>query len=308
MFDPLELGWLPQPPVDFRQTVRAIRAGDGAVLQRLAGYRLDSLQCGLFNRALARVRVDGGNPAPLSPLRLTLLSNATVDLIADALPVAAARHGVALEITVVRFDQVLQEALNPASQLHASRADAILLLLDHRWYGLGSPDPGHPERVGGALDRLTEVLDGIQAINSVPVILQTLPVPSMPLFGSYDRCVPGSMRDLDALNAAIVELKRTRGCYLLDAAAICDIIGSARFHDPVAWNLYKLPMAREAVPLYADWVGRLLGAIRGKGRKCLVLDLDNTLWGGIIGDDSPYVTPAWRSRPAGDWACTQVEG
>jgi FkbH-like protein len=41
----------------------------------------------------------------------------------------------------------------------------------------------------------------------------------------------------------------------------------------------------DAVPLYADHIGRLLGAARGKARKCLVMDLDNTLWGGVIGDD-----------------------
>ncbi len=42
---------------------------------------------------------------------------------------------------------------------------------------------------------------------------------------------------------------------------------------------------QRAVPLYADWLGRLIGAIRGTSRKCLVLDLDNTLWGGVVGDD-----------------------
>jgi predicted enzyme involved in methoxymalonyl-ACP biosynthesis len=44
-------------------------------------------------------------------------------------------------------------------------------------------------------------------------------------------------------------------------------------------------MASRVVPLYADWRGRLIGAIRGTARKCLVLDLENTVWGGVIGDE-----------------------
>lgn len=51
------------------------------------------------------------------------------------------------------------------------------------------------------------------------------------------------------------------------------------------WNLYKLPFSQSLVPVYVEHLGRLLGAIRGTSRKCLVLDLDNTLWGGVIGDD-----------------------
>jgi FkbH-like protein len=46
-----------------------------------------------------------------------------------------------------------------------------------------------------------------------------------------------------------------------------------------------MPCAQKALPLYADFVARSLAAIRGKARKCLILDLDNTLWGGVIGDD-----------------------
>src|SRR5262249_57436461 len=51
------------------------------------------------------------------------------------------------------------------------------------------------------------------------------------------------------------------------------------------WNVAKLPFSSLFVPLYADHLGRLIAAIRGLSRRCLILDLDNTLWHGIIGDD-----------------------
>ena len=51
------------------------------------------------------------------------------------------------------------------------------------------------------------------------------------------------------------------------------------------WYHAKLPFSLEAVPLYSDMLVRILASIKGKSRKCLILDLDNTLWGGEIGDD-----------------------
>jgi FkbH-like protein len=175
--------------------------------------------------------------------------------------------------------------MDPGSELHRTPSDAILLLLDHRWFGLSTPSPGSSDRVANALNRLIELVDTLQSISATPIILQTLALPPYPLFGSFDRRIEGTARDVDALNKAIVELARNRGHFLLDVAALCETVGAARFHDPVAWNLYKLPMASRVVPLYADWLGRLIGAIRGTARKCLVLDLDNTVWGGVIGDD-----------------------
>ena len=51
------------------------------------------------------------------------------------------------------------------------------------------------------------------------------------------------------------------------------------------WYHAKLPFSLEAIPLYSDLLVRILANIKGKSRKCLILDLDNTLWGGEIGDD-----------------------
>ena len=287
-FDPLDLGWLAAAPADFRQRVRAIHAGSercGELLHGLAIHHADFALAGCFNGVLNRLRASGTDLSPLIPFRLSILSNATADVIADSLPIAAARHRIALEVKVAPYDQVFQQALDRDSELHRASPDAILLMLDYRWYGLASPSPGAGDRVSVALARLTELIDALQGAESVPIIVQTIAMPVQPLFGSFDRRVIGTGRDVDALNRGIAELVHGRGCYRFDVSALCDMVGAARFHDPVAWTLYKLPMASSVVPLYADWLGRLIGAIRGAARKCLVLDLDNTLWGGVVGDD-----------------------
>jgi FkbH-like protein len=61
--------------------------------------------------------------------------------------------------------------------------------------------------------------------------------------------------------------------------------GLAAWHDPALWHHAKQEIHPNATPLYGDLVGRLIAAAQGRSYKCLVLDLDNTLWGGVIGDD-----------------------
>jgi len=75
------------------------------------------------------------------------------------------------------------------------------------------------------------------------------------------------------------------GDVLLDVAGLAETVGLSDWHDPQLWNLAKCPFSDQLIPLYADHVARIVAAIRGKSKKVLILDLDNTVWGGIIGDD-----------------------
>jgi FkbH-like protein len=225
--------------------------------------------------------------SPLSPLRLAIVSNATMDFVADHLPAAAARHGVALDIVQADFDVVMQEALDPDSKVNASSADAVLLAVDHRWLGLTELSMREPRaEVEAAVAKLLEAARLFKTNGGALAMLPLLATPTEALFGSFDRRVPGSLASKIALvNGAILDFARDEGAYVFDVEAIVRAVGAADWFDPIAWNAQKQPFAAAFNPLYADRLGALLGAIRGKARKCLVLDLDNTLWGGAIGDE-----------------------
>ena len=101
-----------------------------------------------------------------------------------------------------------------------------------------------------------------------------------------DLALPGTTRRLvDEINRGIACGVAGSEDLLLDVAHIAETVGLADWHDATLWNMAKLPFASAFLPLYAEHVCRLIAAIRGKGRKCLILDLDNTVWGGVIGDD-----------------------
>jgi FkbH-like protein len=118
------------------------------------------------------------------------------------------------------------------------------------------------------------------------IIQQTaLPV-FQPLLGSNEHRLPGSpLQMIRAFNTAVRNLADAEG---VDLLALDDRVardGLGRWYDPVFWHQAKQEISLAASPLYGELVGRLVAAKRGRSAKCLVLDLDNTLWGGVIGDD-----------------------
>lgn len=291
MTDRASLFWLPATPEDFSgRLADALDApsGLGAALQRLAQHSLNGNKLNRLAKALRRARGEGRSLAPLGTFRLGLLSNSTTALVAPAIEASALRHGLALEVVEAPFGQVMQEALDPQATLATTGCDAILVALDQHGVALKAA-PGNREAAAAAVDsavaQLAAIRQGLRASTGATILVQTIARTPETLFGSYDFRQPGTPRWLiDQYNRAIADSLEDDEI-LVDVAALAENVGLDHWHDPVQRHLAKLPFAQEMVPVYADTVARVLGAMRGKSRRALVLDLDNTLWGGIIGDD-----------------------
>jgi FkbH-like protein len=286
------LGWLPKPPADFNALCRSAlerEEGLGTRLRELAAWALDENQLLRLGKVFAKARGAGHSLRPLTPYRLGLITNSTADFIAPALTATALRHGIALECIPTAYGQAVQESLSPDSTLNRAAPQAVLIAIDWRGVPLRST-PGAAaearETVDGILRHLRTIRDGIRRNSGAVCILQNFAAPPETVFGALDRALPGTPRQiLDAVNAEMAAAAGASGDILFDAAALAETVGLAQWHSPAAWNMAKLPFAQEWLPLYADHICRLLGALSGKSRRCLVLDLDNTLWGGVIGDD-----------------------
>ncbi len=287
-----ELQWLTRPALDFSVKLRAVGKSDGPLgcaFQSLASHALDLNQLTKLAKAIGKAHADGRPLDPLTPFRLAVLSNSTVDLIVPAIIASAARHGIALEVIQPSYDQVAQEALTPDSKVNSSKPDAVLMALDYRALplklSLGDAEAA-AAAVRGAMGYLQTLRSGIKATSNAVCIFQTFVPPVEGLFGSLDRALPGTWRSLiDAINRELCEYVRSTGDVLLDVAGLAEAVGTADWHNARQWNLAKFAFAEELIPLYAEHVARTVASIRGKSRKVLVLDLDNTVWGGVIGDD-----------------------
>ncbi len=138
----------------------------------------------------------------------------------------------------------------------------------------------------GAIGYLQTLRNGIKTNSNAVCIFQTFAAPVETLFGSLDRALPGTLRSLvDSINRELAEYVLGSGDALLDVAGLAETVGLADWHNTQLWNMAKFSFSDELIPLYADHVARTVAAIRGKSRKVLILDLDNTVWGGVIGDD-----------------------
>jgi FkbH-like protein len=199
---------------------------------------------------------------------------------------------------------VAQEALSPSSKVNGSKPDAVLFALDYRALplkvSLGDPETAS-DTVQGALNYLKTLRNGIKENSKALCIFQSFAPPAERVFGSLDRALPGTIRSLiDAINQELASWVLSSGDVLLDVAGLAETVGLANWHNHQLWNLGKFPFADELIPLYGDHVARCVAAIRGKSKKVLILDLDNTVWGGVIGDDGLEGIKTAQGDPQGE--------
>lgn len=287
-----QLRWLPKPDESFRAKCKEVIKDDtanGESIAWLAGHALDENNLRRVTDVITTFRKQGRRLAPLAPFKLGLVGNGTLDGLVPAIVASGARHGIALDCIKADFGQVMQEALAPDSAINRAHPDAVLIALDHRGLPL-KPDVFGADDAQRAVREATSVLnairEGFHTNCGAPCIVQTLAPPPEATFGSLDSAISGSQRSLiRAFNDELVKSVANGQDVLFDVASLAETVGLADWHSPTLWNIGKFSFDASMLPLYADHVGRLLGAVRGKARKCLVLDLDNTVWGGVIGDD-----------------------
>jgi FkbH-like protein len=194
-----------------------------------------------------------------------------------------------LDVVQSPFDQVAQESILPDSDIHRSNPNAVLFALDYRALCLKASwndDQSASARVGEALSYLDALRDGVARGSSAVCIFQTFAPPVETLFGNLDRILPGSIRSLiESINQGLAGYVRSSRDVLLDVAGLAESVGLAEWHDAKQWSMARFSFSDQFVPVYADYVARMLAALCGKSRKVLVLDLDDVVWGGLIGDD-----------------------
>ena len=269
-----ELQWLPRAPHEFSRLLKALASASeslGSEIRSLASFALDLNQLTKLAKTIGKARSEGASLHPLTPFRLAVLSNSTVDMILPALIASAARHGIALEIIQPSYDQVAQEALTPDSKVNSSKPDAVLFALDYRALpfklSLGDPEVASAA-VQGAFGYLQALRDGIKANSNAVCIFQTFAPPVETLFGSLDRALPGTMRtQIDAVNRELAASIISWGDVLLDVAGLAESVGLADWHDPALWNHGEVFIFRRTHSFYGDHVARIIAAIRGKSAQ-----------------------------------------
>lgn len=297
--------WLAPAPDDFRQRCAAIDAMDGdrgEALRQLAAHELTDTQLLRLSRSLHKACAEAAE-APLAAFTLGLVSNATTDFIVPALQATGVRHGFALKLAVAPFGVTSQAAFSPDYGVLPADPDAILLALDYRAYFADDllRDADAEAAVTAALGLLRDLLHAFQANSRAVLLVQSIAAPPERLFGSFDRRQPGTPAWLAArFNERLVGELLVPGVSLVDVEALAAQTGLRLWYDRGQYLAARLPFAAACGPAYAEHVVRVIASLRGRARKVLVLDLDNTLWGGVIGDDGLEGIRLGQGDPRGE--------
>ena len=246
----------------------------GRVLRPIAGL------IKRHNRALA-----GVNPA-----KIAVLSSYSIEFLDDALTVACFLKGVMPEFYQPAFNQFQQEILAPDSGLYRFAPDIVILsvlgehLCPALYDRLPTTDGVQPEET---VARIEGLIDTFRMRSSAPLLVQNLLPPLYPVFGVGDASIPfGQRQQVQRINARLGEICRERlGVYVVDYEALVARHGVLAWHDERMRYFAQLPIdKRMFLPLASEYA-KIVAILKGGAKKCVVLDLDNTLWGGIVGED-----------------------
>ncbi len=281
----MHLNWLPERE-DWNerlQDAKSLSAADAGVgLRTLASSRMEFVQLGRLDRLFQRRISEHGATLPgLEPVKLALLGSATISHLSPGIRVAGLRRGLAIEIYEAPYGMYRQELMEKGSGLHAFRPDVILLALDARH--LAAAEGASAE---SALELMRGCWQQAKAEFGCQVIQQTV-LPVFPkLMGNNEvRLESSPAAIVTKINVMLRPAAHEDGVALLALDRFAAVEGFNAWHDPGIWYRSKHEVHPLAAESYGDQVARIVAAARGKSSKCLVLDLDNTLWGGVIGDD-----------------------
>jgi FkbH-like protein len=219
--------------------------------------------------------------------RIALLSSTTIDLLAPILRAQCFGAGIDAEIYVGPFNQYEQEIRDPASGLAHFRPDVIAIATDWRSLGLRDEEDSPGEVVHARCAQLEALWRESRERWGATVIQFNYEAPPFDALGQMSAALPGGRgRLLRGINLELWEAAgRTAGVAILDVEQIAARFGKDRWSDPVTWHTAKQYPSAEAMPALGHQFTAMLRAILGLTAKCLAVDLDGVLWGGVIGED-----------------------
>ncbi len=222
-------------------------------------------------------------------MKLAVLGNSATQFLSASLQGYARLEGLNLSVFDAPFDQIDAQLLDPASETWSFAPDVILLYLaTERLYEsfLDLPLAERSSFAEGVMNRLTGYYD-IIAGTGARILQCNFTESADQVIGQYSAKVDTTfIYQIRKLNVLLQEtMSARRDVYPVDLLSIQLQVGSKAFFDPAYYFNATMTMAPAVLPQVAAAVTGVLKAMEGRIRKCVIFDLDGTVWGGIIGDD-----------------------
>lgn len=225
----------------------------------------------------------------LKSIKLAVLGDTATQLLCQALRGTGYDQGLNLVIWEAAFDQVEGQVLDPGSALYTFAPDIVLIFQStHKL--LGKYDKLKGEHQILAEQELTAIQNIYTTISSrlkANIIFYNYPEIDDAVFGNYTNKVESSfLFQLRRLNYELMVLaSQYAGLFICDMSSVQNIYGRNQLFNAPVYVASEMVLGIDLLPAVAGKTVSLIGSMYGRINKCMVLDLDNTLWGGVIGDD-----------------------
>ena len=223
-------------------------------------------------------------------LKIAIIGSASIQLISSVLRALLTRYDIYADIYEGEYNGILMDVFDEKSELYAFSPEYIVVLPDYRDVEVYCPAMLSDEKevqnaVDNAYGYYERIFDKIHKnLPESQMIIANLVTPFFEPLGSLASNYPFSKRAFyRQLNCALT-MKHPPFAFVLDVESLAEYVGKRDFIDECSFFLNKSGFNLQFIGLYCDLIARQFEAFSGKPKKCLVLDLDNTLWGGVVGD------------------------
>lgn len=252
----------------------------------------------------------------LKPVRLSLLRNITLEPMLPYLKLFCLKAGLKPEIYLGDFDTVMPEILNADSGLYRFKPDIVFVslkleelsaALTQKFLSLS------PETLEEEMTQVEQtfhtLITHLRSNSRATLVINNFEPPLHPALGILDATAShGQQAVIARLNKNLAALAQNEtNVFIEDMGRLLTQLGADAYYDHRYWHLARSPYSREALKLLALDYSKIIKALCGKTRKCLVLDADNTLWGGVVGEDGLGKIRLGGTYPGSCYAAFQQE-
>ncbi len=241
--------------------------------------------------------------------RIAMLGGSTTAEIKDILELFLLKEGIRPSFYESSFGLYYEEAIFPNHTLMEFQPEIIYIHTTNRNL-LNHPEPADsPEIVDQKFDaelqRFRMMWEKLRETFHCPIIQNNFELPEFRVMGNLDAAeIQGQSHFINRLNLEFAGYARSHPDFFVnDIHYLAASLGLEKWFNRNNWLLYKYAISHEAIPPLSQNLARMITAIFGRSKKCLVVDLDNTLWGGVIGDDGVGNIKLGRETAIGEAYC-----
>jgi FkbH-like protein len=222
--------------------------------------------------------------------RVALLGDSATQFLAKAIKAYGYGEKINFEIFEADFDQLDRQILDPDSELYHSKPEYIIIYLAVEKLLDRFAATGLEARAGFGEQVISEIRNWWETIarhSRAKIIQLNFIEINDAVFGHFAAKIPSSFPfQIKQINFELMKLaQEQKHVFIADVASLSNRVGYASAHDARFYAMAKVAFALDFLPAVAKTFVDIIKAISGHVKKCLILDLDNTLWGGVIGDD-----------------------